>query len=331
MVRGPTPRARSTESTAAPWRAVQPHRRAPRNPRTLHGVRSSSTGAVHGIHGRSMVRGPTPRAVHGIHGRRARRPFRRFRRRRLPEQAALLRRLPQRPVPRRRRLSQQATPRRRLSQRPALPVAAPPETGGASAAAFVRPALPAAAPPAAASPETGGASAAAFAAAGASGGGASRNRRRFCGGFRSGRRFRRFRRRRLPKQAALLRRLPQRSALSAAASPEKGGARCRLPQRPALPAAAPPETGVVSTTSPAAAGAFVRHAGPHTRFSGVRECRRRAGFTTPAFSRAAAARSPSICGTAVRSPAHGQGRTPPPEAARVPHPGPAGPCRAAPS
>ena len=56
---------------------------------------------------------------------------------------------------------------------------------------------------------------------GASGGGVSRNRRRFCGGFRSGRRFRR---RRLPKQAALLRRLPQRPALPAAASPETGGA-----------------------------------------------------------------------------------------------------------
>ena len=68
-----------------------------------------------------------------------------------------------------------------------------------------------------------------------------------------------------------------------------------------------------------------------TRFSRVRECRRRAGFTTPAFSRAMASRSPSICGTAARSPAHGRDRTPPPEAARVPHPGPAGPCRAAPS
>ncbi len=96
MARGPAPRARSRnprplhgarssatgalqESTAAPWRAGQPHGRAPRNPRPLHGARpaprarsrnprplhgarASPTGARHGIHGRSMARGPAPRA-----------------------------------------------------------------------------------------------------------------------------------------------------------------------------------------------------------------------------------------------------------------------------
>ena len=166
-----------------------------------------------------MTRDPTPRAVHGIHGRWARRPFRRFRRRRLPKQAALLRRLP---------------------QRPALPAAAPPETGGASAAAS-----------AAAGASGGRLPAGGFRSSQASGGGASRNRRRFCGGFRSGRRFRQ----RLPKQAASRRRLPQRPALPAAALRKQAASRWRLPQRPALPAAAPPEIGSVSTAASAAAGA----------------------------------------------------------------------------
>ena len=96
----PTPRARSTESTAAPWRAVQ-----------LHGRSMESTGAGRGVHFGASGGGVS----------RNRRRFcggfcggRHFRRRRLPKQAALL---------------------RRLLRRPPLPAAAPPETGGASAAA----------------------------------------------------------------------------------------------------------------------------------------------------------------------------------------------------
>ena len=91
---------RATKSTAAPWSAVQlqrafhgihgARRGAPRNPRPLHGARSSPGaratesmapgGARHEIHGRSMERSPAPRARpmesmapggarHEIHGR----------------------------------------------------------------------------------------------------------------------------------------------------------------------------------------------------------------------------------------------------------------------
>ena len=81
----PTPRARSTESTAAPWRAVQ-----------LHGRSMESTGAGRGVHFGASGGGVSRnrrRLDGGFCGGRH------FRRRRLPKQAALLRRLPQRPAP----------------------------------------------------------------------------------------------------------------------------------------------------------------------------------------------------------------------------------------
>ena len=175
------------ESTAAPWRATQPHGRAPSNPRMLHRARPGPTAALHGIHGRPGGRCcfksapvlPTwavpmrsGRAVLFSIGTGA-----------LDAAGASAAAPPE-----------TGGARWRLPQRPVLPAVAPPETGGARWRLPQRPVLPAVAPP-----ETGDASAAASAAAGASGGGASRNRRRLCGGFRSGRRFRR---RRLRKQAA---------------------------------------------------------------------------------------------------------------------------------
>ena len=196
------------ESTGAPWRAVQLHRRGP----TPQARSTESTGAVHGIHGRSMESTGAGRGVHfgasggGVSRNRRRfcggfRSGRRFRRRRLPKQAALLRRLP---------------------QQPALPAAASPETGGASAAAS-----------AAASASGGGVSRnrrrldGGFRSGRCLGGGVSRNRRRFCGGFRSGRRFRQ---RRLRKQAVSRWRLPQRPAPPAAAPPKTGGVSTAAPE-----------------------------------------------------------------------------------------------------
>ena len=107
-----------------------------------------------------------------------------------------------------RRLPKQAASRQQLPQRPALPAAAAPETGGVWTAAP--------------------------AASDASGGGGSRNRRRLDGGFRS---VRRFRRRRLPKQAAPLQRLPQRRRLDGGSCTGAGtpGTCIRRPARVSMP------------------------------------------------------------------------------------------------
>ena len=70
---------------------------------------------------------------------------------------------------------------------------------------------------------------------------------------------------------------------------------------------------------------------PRTRSTKSAAVPRTAANPTDAFSRAAAARFPSTCETAVRSPGRGRGRTSPPAAARARPPGPAGPCRATPS
>ena len=185
------------KSTAAPWRAVQPHGRAPgihgrsmargpaprarsRNPRPLHGAQASPTGALHGIHGRSMARDPAPRArsrnPRPLHGARS------------SPTGAL----------------QESTA---APWRPGQPYRRAPEIHGRSMARGPAPWARSRNP----RPLHGSRSspfAAASAASGASGGGASenrrrlggafRNRRRLGGGSRSGRRFRR----RLPKTAA---------------------------------------------------------------------------------------------------------------------------------